>query len=110
MPPEGARAWQVSRAGDAERMEQVREVLEAFRAGTHRAGRRRSIACLKRALLSMGVISSAAVAAGTPALPRSEAQRFDESFAAVRELVRRRIGEPWVTRLPGQGSAQGALS
>jgi dihydrodipicolinate synthase/N-acetylneuraminate lyase len=110
LPREWARAWQVSRAGDAERMEQVREVLEAFRACTHRAGSRRSIACLKRALLAMGVISSAAVAGGTPALARPDAERFDESFAGVRAMVRRRIGEPWVTRVPGEGSAQGALS
>jgi dihydrodipicolinate synthase/N-acetylneuraminate lyase len=110
LPREWARAWQVSRAGDAERMEQVREVLEAFRVRTHRAGPHRSIACLKRALLSMGVISSAAVAEGTPALAPADAERFDESFAGVREMVRQRIGEPWVTRLPWDGSAQGARS
>ena len=91
-------------------MEQVREVLEAFRMHTHRQAARRSIACLKRALLSMGVISSAAVAEGTPALRAPDAERFDEGFAAVRAMVRQRIGEPWVTRLPGEGSAPGALS
>ncbi len=110
LPREWARAWQVSRAGDAERMEQVSEVLEAFRICTQQGGGRRSIACLKRALLSMGVISSAAVAEGTPALTRPDAERFDESFAAVRAMVRQRIGEPWVTRLPGEGSVQGTLS
>ncbi|MBW1687626.1 MAG: hypothetical protein JRS35_21530 [Deltaproteobacteria bacterium] len=77
---------------------------------THQAGPRRSIACLKRALLSMGVISSAAVAEGTLALTRPDAERFDESFAAVRAMVRQRIGEPWVTRLPGEDSVQGTLS
>ena len=66
LPREWARAWQVCRAGDAERMEQVRAVLESFHRGTHAAGGRRTIACFKRALLSMGVIGNATVAAGTP--------------------------------------------
>jgi dihydrodipicolinate synthase/N-acetylneuraminate lyase len=110
LPREWARAWQVSRAVDGERMEQVREVLEAFREHTRQAGGGRSIACLKRALLSMGVISSSAVAEGTPDLASPAAERFDEGFAALRSMVRQRIGEPWVTRLPDEGSAQGDLS
>ena len=100
LPREWARAWQVCRAGDRERMEQAREVLEAFRVGTRAAGGRRSIACLKRALLAEGVIGSDAVAPGTPSLARPDAERFDETFARVRALARERIGAPWVTRAP----------
>jgi dihydrodipicolinate synthase/N-acetylneuraminate lyase len=110
LPREWARAWQVSRAGDAERMDQVREVLEAFRAQTHAAGARRGIACLKRALHSMGVISSPAVAEGTPRLDPEAEERFDAGFAAVRALAAERIGGAWVTRLPRQGEASGVLS
>jgi dihydrodipicolinate synthase/N-acetylneuraminate lyase len=105
LPREWARAWQVSRAGDAERMDQAREVLEAFRRATHEAGAGRAIACFKRALLSMGVITSAAVARGTPPLAPSEAERFDAAFAEVRVLARERIGQPWVTDPPSDPRA-----
>jgi dihydrodipicolinate synthase/N-acetylneuraminate lyase len=102
LPREWARAWQVCRAGDPERMQQLKSVLEAFGEKTQRAAGKRTIACLKRALKSMGVIGSDAVASGTPALAPEEAERFDLEFAAVRELSRERVGEPWVTRLPDE--------
>jgi dihydrodipicolinate synthase/N-acetylneuraminate lyase len=100
LPREWARAWQVCRAGDAERMEQVREVLVAFAVASELAGRERAIASFKRALRRLGVIRSAAVAPGMPALSQEQAERFDEAFAAVRELARERIGEPWVSVAP----------
>jgi len=100
LPREWARAWQVCRAGDAERMQQVHEVLRAFTAATECSGRPRAIASFKRALLRLGVIRSAAVAPGTPALAPEDAERFDARFAAVRELARERIGEPWVSEAP----------
>ena len=102
MPREWARAWQVCRAGDAERMDQVRGVLELFRDRTRQAGGNRSIACLKRALLRMGVISSAAVARDTPSLAAPDAERFDAWFDEIRELARESIGDPWVTRAPDE--------
>src|SRR5262249_47752039 len=77
VPREWARAWQVCRAGDGERMEQVHEVLRAFGAATEFEGRKRAIAAFKRALLRLGVIQSAAVATGTPALASEEERRFD---------------------------------
>jgi dihydrodipicolinate synthase/N-acetylneuraminate lyase len=100
LPREWARAWQVCRAGDVERMEQVQEVLEAFRAGTRATGGRRTIACLKRALKRLGVISSDLVAPGTPALTRPDAERFDEVFDGVREVAARRIRAPWLSVAP----------
>jgi len=101
LPREWARAWQVCRAGDVERMEQVREVLETFREGTRATGGRRSIACLKRALRRLGVISSDLVANGTPFLTRPDADSFDKVFDHVRELAARRIRPPWVSIAPG---------
>lgn len=98
LPREWARAWQVCRAGDAERMERVRRVLEAFRDGTRAAGGKRAVACMKRALLRDGVISSDAVAEGTPALARPDAERFDEVYERVRALARELLEPPWVTR------------
>ena len=100
LPREWARAWQVSRAGDGERMDEVRSVLEAFREATQAAGGKRSIACLKRALRCMGVVGSDAVAPGTPALGPDDAERFDAAFARVRELSRERIGAPWISQPP----------
>jgi dihydrodipicolinate synthase/N-acetylneuraminate lyase len=100
LPREWAHAWQVSRAGDAERMDQVREVLESFRALARSVDGKRSIACLKRALCNLGVIESSAVAAGTPALPAADAARFDEGFARVRQRARECIGAPWLSKAP----------
>ena len=110
LPREWARAWQVCRAGDAERMQQVRAVLQAFQDGTHAAGGRRTIACFKRALLSMGVISSATVAEGTPPLARPDAERFDAWFAGLPELARAGIGDPWVTVPVRRYEAAGGIS
>jgi len=108
LPREWARAWQVCRAGDGERMEQVHEVLRAFADATELSGRKCGIAAFKRALLGLGVVRSAAVAPGTPELSADDAARFDEAFAAVRVLSSERIGEPWVSVAPGaQGGAAG---
>ena len=111
LPREWARAWQVCRAGDAERMQRVRTLLEAFRSATEAAGAEHLIACLKRALLAQGVIRSAAVALGTPPLAADAARRFDEAFAALRARSQETIGEPWVTLPPGElgGSRYGSL-
>jgi dihydrodipicolinate synthase/N-acetylneuraminate lyase len=99
LPREWARAWQVCRAGDAESMRAVEEVLDAWREATRAAGA--SLACMKRALLELGVVSSAEVAPGTPELAPDDAERFVEAFAAVRALAAQRIGEPWLSRPPG---------
>jgi dihydrodipicolinate synthase/N-acetylneuraminate lyase len=101
LPREWARAWQLCRAGDAERMARVRRVLESFHDGTRAtAGGRRSVACLKRALLRQGVIRSDAVAEGTPALARPDAERFDEVCDRVQALARELLEPTWVTRAP----------
>jgi dihydrodipicolinate synthase/N-acetylneuraminate lyase len=108
MPREWARAWQVCRAGDAERMERLRRVLEAFQSAVRSAGPHHMIACVKRALLAQGVIQSAAVASGTPQLPADAALRFDAAFAALRAQSQETIGESWTTLPPGErGAARG---
>lgn len=99
LPREWARAWQVCRAGDAERMNEVKRVIESFQRAMQAVGDP-TIACLKRALRGLGVVSSDAVARGTPELAGREAERFDAAFAGVRELARELLAEPWVTRAP----------
>ena len=101
LPREWARAWQVCRAGDRERMDEVREVVEAFRAGTWAAGGRRTVACIKRALRTLGVVSSDAVAEGTPSLAAPDAERFDRVFEEVLGLARERLGPPWNSEVEG---------
>ena len=98
LPREWAWAWQVCRAGDEERMNTVQRVVDAFRDRTVAAGGRRTLACLKRALYSEGVISSPCVATGTPPLASVDAERFDEAFAEVKALAASAIGEPWITQ------------
>jgi dihydrodipicolinate synthase/N-acetylneuraminate lyase len=105
LPREWARAWQVCRAGDAERMDEVRAVVEAFREGTFAAGGRRTIACLKRALQTLGVIESASVAKGTPELKRPDAERFDQVFERVRALAEQSLGTTWVSAVPQKPAA-----
>jgi dihydrodipicolinate synthase/N-acetylneuraminate lyase len=97
LPREWAHAWQACRAGDAERMAAAERVLGAFRAATRAGGASRTIACLKRALLRLGVVGSAAVAEGTPALSGPEAERFDAAFDGVRALARELLESTWVT-------------
>ncbi len=101
LPREWGRAWQVCRAGDVERMDEMQQIVEGFRSATEvAAGGRRTIACLKRALMRDGIISSAAVAPGTPALGAPDADRFDACYEGVREKVRAQLGPPWVTVVP----------
>jgi dihydrodipicolinate synthase/N-acetylneuraminate lyase len=100
LPREWARAWQVCRTGDGERMQVVQRVLEAFRDATHGPGGRRSVACLKRALLRLGVVASDAVAEGTPALSAEQAAAFDAAFDGVRQLSRELLPPSWVSRAP----------
>jgi dihydrodipicolinate synthase/N-acetylneuraminate lyase len=103
LPREWARAWQVCRAGDLERMEQVRGVLEAFRGATGVAGGgRRTIACLKRALFIEGVISSPHLAPGTPALSGEDAARFEERYDKVKAAARAELGATWTSTFPGR--------
>ena len=56
------------------------------------------------------MISSPAVAEGTPRLDPEAAERFDAGFAGVRALAAERIGGAWVSRLPRGGEASGALT
>jgi dihydrodipicolinate synthase/N-acetylneuraminate lyase len=102
MPREWAHAWQACRAGDVERMDAVAAVLEQFRVGTRAASGRRTIACLKRALVTLGVTSSDTVARGTPALSRPDAERFDAVFEEVRAAARERLRPAFVTRVPDE--------
>lgn len=98
LPREWAWAWQVCRAGDEERMDTAHRVVDAFRDATVAASGKRTLACLKRGLQREGVISSAAVAPGTPALSEMEAERFDANFDRVKALIEAEVPVEWRTR------------
>ena len=80
MPREWQRSWQVCRNGNSELMRRYEPIMQSFptsRANSFAAGElyKPTIACLKAALADLGVISSDAVAPGTPELdpPRNGA-------------------------------------
>jgi dihydrodipicolinate synthase/N-acetylneuraminate lyase len=88
MPREWQRAWQVCCAGEGAMIDRYRIVMEEFReAGVFVRGTkmyRPTIACIKAALFHLGVISSDAVAAGTPALDEDQRHEYLRRFIEVR--------------------------
>ncbi len=90
MPREWQRAWQACVTGDRALMGSCAQLAEEFRSAClfTRGGRdfRPTIACIKAALVEMGVCSSAAVAPGTATLEERERDEFEKRF---RELRRR---------------------
>lgn len=96
-PREWQRAWQVASAGDVERMEELQGIFQRFRQSYRFAAGVRSLAALKRGLFKLGVISSDAVASGTPALSTEEAASFDRAFEVLRAEVQARLPSTWVS-------------
>ena len=83
LPREWQRAWQVAGAGDVERMDELAAIFNAFAASYRFPPGKRSLAALKRGLRLRGVVSSAAVARGTPDFGADEGARFDAAIAAL---------------------------
>lgn len=106
MPREWRRGWQVCRDGDAELMERYGAILEDFRATLEftRAGKpyRPTIACLKTALVEMGVCANDAVAAGTPALDESQRREFLRRFREVRRRAAAMLEPGWLSEGPAR--------
>jgi dihydrodipicolinate synthase/N-acetylneuraminate lyase len=95
LPREWQRAWQVSCAGDVERMDEMKRLFERFREACSFPSGRPTLACLKRGLLALGVISSDAVASGTRALARDEAERFDAALERLRGEIEAALPAHW---------------
>ena len=99
MPREWQRAWQVCRAGEAPMIDRYRLIMEEFReAGAFNRGTkiyRPTIACLKAALCHLGVISSDAVAAGTPALDADQRRAYIRRFNEVRRRAAATLEPEW---------------
>ena len=113
MPREWQRGWQVCRMGDSRLMARYARVLDAFREACvfERGGRsfRPTIACLKAALVEMGVCGSDAVAPGTPVMDAAERREFSRRFAELRRIAADTLEPGWLSQYDcglGQGRAQ----
>ncbi len=101
MPREWQRAWQVCRSGEAPMIERYRVIMEEFREATAFANGvkiyRPTVACLKAALCHLGVISSDAVADGTPTLDPDQRRQFIRRFNEVRRRAAATLEPTWQT-------------
>ena len=102
MPREWQRAWQVCRARDAALMRRYRAVLEGFRDAcsfTRASGvYQPAIACFKAALAELGVLSSDAVARGTPSLSEAERREFARRFNELRARSAETLEPGWTSQ------------
>ncbi|MCP4007139.1 MAG: dihydrodipicolinate synthase family protein [bacterium] len=96
-PREWQRAWQVASAGDVERMDQMKHLFTRFGQLYRFPEGKRSLAAHKRGLFSSGVISSDAVARGTPAMNAEQAASFDASLEVLRAEMRATLPEIWIS-------------
>lgn len=101
MPREWQRAWQACRAHDAPLMDRYRRALDEFRQACSFARGGGDyvpmIACLKAALAEIGVITSDAVAPGTPALSAEERREFARRFGELRAKWARVLETGWIS-------------
>ncbi len=98
MPHEWQRAWQDCRAGDSPMIDRYRRIMDEFREACEFRGiriYRPAIACLKAGLRHLGVISSDAVAAGTPALDPDQRREFIRRFNEVRRRACATLEPEW---------------
>jgi dihydrodipicolinate synthase/N-acetylneuraminate lyase len=102
MPREWQRALRVCRNGDAALMHRYAQVLEEFRAACefNRAGSRSfrpTLACLKAALVELGVCRSEALAPGTPAFSGGERREFARRFKELRRRAAATLEPGWLS-------------
>ncbi len=115
MPREWQRAWQVCRVGDGPMIDRYRIIMEEFReASVFLRGTRiyrPTVACLKAGLRHLGVISSDAVAAGTPALEPDQRREFIRRFNEIRRRACATLEPEWQSTLmkPRIASARSLL-
>jgi hypothetical protein len=108
MPREWQRALRVCRNGDSALMHRYAQVLEEFRTicEFNRAGRgfRPTLACLKAALVEMGVCHSEALAPGTPAFANGERREFGRRFKDLRRRAAATLEPGWLSESVAQRS------
>jgi len=109
MPREWQRALRVCRHGDLALMNRYAGVLGEFRAACQFVRRgsavRPTLACLKTALVEMGICRSAALAPGTPALEESERREFARRFKELRRRAAATLEPGWLSHQEPERSA-----
>jgi dihydrodipicolinate synthase/N-acetylneuraminate lyase len=99
LPREWRRSWQVCRNRDDELMRRYEPIMQSFRVACEfpRPGEpyKPVIACLKTALADLGVISSDAVAPGTPGLDTAERREFLRRFRDIRRRAAATLEPEW---------------
>ena len=112
-PREWQRAWQVCRSADRELMSLYEAALAEFREATSfKRGRKNvspTIACLKAGLKEMGVITSEALAEGTPSLTADERREFATRFAQLHQHAIATLERGWVTEYDSPAGRAPAL-
>ena len=99
MPREWQRAWRASLAGDEQLMAVYKFAFEEFSAACRFGRVKKSIACLKRALMLDGVIASDSVAAGTRALDADEAREFAARYERIKQTLAAETDSVWISRI-----------
>ncbi|HUN58186.1 MAG TPA: dihydrodipicolinate synthase family protein [Candidatus Binataceae bacterium] len=101
MPREWQRSWQVCHRGNVELMQRYEAIMQSFRVAGEfiRSGEvyKPTIACLKTALADLGVISSDAVASGTPTLDAAERREFLRRFRDIRRRAAATLEPEWLS-------------
>jgi dihydrodipicolinate synthase/N-acetylneuraminate lyase len=109
MPREWRRALKICRNGDLALMNRYAGLVEEFRAACEfvRAGRtlRPTLACLKSALVEIGVCESAALAPGTPVMEEAERREFTSRFKRLRRRAAATLEPGWLSHQEPERSA-----
>jgi dihydrodipicolinate synthase/N-acetylneuraminate lyase len=99
MPREWQRSWQVCEQHDSQLIERYGGIVARFPGicEFYRSGEpaRFTVACLKAALKELGVCTSDAVAAGTPALDGAERREFLRRFRFLRRSAAATLEPEW---------------
>ncbi len=110
LPCEWQAAWSLCLRGDREALAPYRDIFDRFAraftllpklAAASQGGKTQFVACCKAALKADGVISSDAVAAGTPALTPAGREKFLEEYRAVKTHLKEVAPAGRLTRTPG---------
>jgi len=106
MPREWQRALRVCRNGDSALMHRYAQMLEEFRTACefNRGGRgaRPTVACLKAALVEMGVCRSEALAPETPAFSGGERREFARRFKEMRRRAAATLEPGWLSEVEAE--------
>ncbi len=102
LPREWKRAWHACYTGDDYLMRLYKDIFKDFEKAQkyfdHGKPVEKAVACFKTALALDGVISSDAVAKGTPAFTEEEKKQFSEAYHRIKDKIARTCPPTWISR------------